>query len=295
MFISKARRRFETTQGLIKRAYADTRYGQVHFRFAGKGETLVMLHQSAASSATWEWIMPKVALQYRVIAVDTPGFGMSDPPPVSNPSIADYAQITTAFFDAIGLRRFHLLGHHTGAGIACEVALQRPQRVRSLILNGIAAYNNETTPEKITEGKPRLRNWFFAIPLREDGSHLKEAWDTINEMAYAGDAFQSPYDQRACEIVHHEVLSKLLSHDSSKPVYAALFKYPYYEKLKSLQVPTFIWTGKKDPLFRFHQKAVQSAPKAKSREGDGGTYFTTHLDADYWVQQILDWLNSLKP
>ena len=43
----------------IERAYAETPFGQVHYRHGGQGGPVVFLHQSAAWSATWEWLLPK--------------------------------------------------------------------------------------------------------------------------------------------------------------------------------------------------------------------------------------------
>lgn len=66
------------------------------------------------------------------IAMDTPGFGQSDPPPRPAPGLGWYATRVRDLLDALGIQRAHLAGHHTGAMIACEVAAAFPERVASL-------------------------------------------------------------------------------------------------------------------------------------------------------------------
>ena len=79
----------------MRRGYADTAVGQVHYREAGEGEVVVLLHQTASSSIMYYRVMPYLAGRFRVVAMDTPGFGNSDAlagPPGPEGFIAQYAQ-----------------------------------------------------------------------------------------------------------------------------------------------------------------------------------------------------------
>ena len=73
------------------RGYADTSLGQIHYVEAGEGPPIVLLHQTASSSVMYARAMPLLAANYRAIAIDTPGFGMSDPPSSSQDIIEHYA------------------------------------------------------------------------------------------------------------------------------------------------------------------------------------------------------------
>jgi pimeloyl-ACP methyl ester carboxylesterase len=68
----------------IQRGYTTCRYGQMHYRQAGPQQggarTLVLLHQNPSSSYEYEALITAMAADRRVIAFDTPGYGMSDPP-----------------------------------------------------------------------------------------------------------------------------------------------------------------------------------------------------------------------
>ena len=70
----------------MRRAYADSRFGQLHYRALGPTAgravqpTLICLHATAYSGQTFEPLMPWLAHERRVIALDTPGYGQSDGP-----------------------------------------------------------------------------------------------------------------------------------------------------------------------------------------------------------------------
>lgn len=121
----------------IRRGYVETAEGQLHYREAGSGPPLLLLHQTASSSTMWERVMLRLAGRFRLLALDTPGFGGSDAPlALPEDGLAWYATRVAGFLDALGLARVHVVGHHTGAMIAAELAAAQPQRVQRLVLLG---------------------------------------------------------------------------------------------------------------------------------------------------------------
>ena len=158
----------------LRRMYVDCRYGQMHARsaFSSNGgfdelTTLVCLHQSPMSSRTFRGFLPLVGTDRSVYAPDTPGFGESDPPPEA-PSIADYAAAVADFIGHLRLRQVDLLGYHTGAAIAAELAIERPGLVRRVVMVAAPAFNDA---ERVA-----FNRLPWPVPVREDGSHLAEEW-----------------------------------------------------------------------------------------------------------------------
>ena len=158
----------------LRRMYVDCRYGQMHVRSAfssngGFGEltTLVCLHQSPMSSRTFRAFLPLVGTDRSVYAPDTPGFGESDPP-TKAPSIADYAGAIADFIDQLRLRRVDLLGYHTGASIAAELAVARPELVRRVVMVAAPVFN--AAEREAFDRQP------WPVQVREDGSHLAAEW-----------------------------------------------------------------------------------------------------------------------
>lgn len=119
-----------------RRAYADGRYGQVHYQMLGDGIPLILLHQAPMTSGQFDWVYEPLARRgVQAIGVDMPGFGMSDMTPMV-PRAEDLAACVPPVLDALGLARSAILGHHTGALVATEVAIQFPERISALIMNG---------------------------------------------------------------------------------------------------------------------------------------------------------------
>mgnify|MGYP005849051701 CR=1 FL=1 len=158
----------------LRRLYVDCRYGQLHVRsaFPSSGgfdelTPLVCLHQSPMSSRSFRPFLGPMATDRSVFAPDTPGFGESDAPP-AQPSVSDYAGAMLDFLDQMRLRQVDLLGYHTGAAIAAEMAIARPERVRRIVMVAVPVL---TPAERAAfDAKP------WPVPPREDGAHLVEEW-----------------------------------------------------------------------------------------------------------------------
>jgi len=121
----------------MRMGYADTPLGQVHYRSAGArdGTPLLLLHQTASSSAMFEPLMEALGGEFWLLAPDTPGFG-GTPRPAEQASIALYARCVRGFLDAMSVSRCMVFGHHTGASIAVQLAHDAPERVLRLALSG---------------------------------------------------------------------------------------------------------------------------------------------------------------
>jgi pimeloyl-ACP methyl ester carboxylesterase len=127
-----------------RRAYFDCRFGQLHVRTAfpatgGFDEqvTLFCLHADQSSSRAFARFLPEIADVRSVYAPDLPGLGESDPSPTS--SIAEAAGAISDLADDLRLRQIDLLGIHSGARAALELADARPALVRRVVLAGVAA------------------------------------------------------------------------------------------------------------------------------------------------------------
>ena len=116
-------------------AYADTPLGQLHYAAVGEGPVVLLLHQCPRSHDEFRELAPLLAGSHRVLAMDMPGYGQSAGLPAPQ-SIEQYADGARALLDALGVERATVLGHHTGAVVALEVAARAPDRVEALVLSG---------------------------------------------------------------------------------------------------------------------------------------------------------------
>jgi pimeloyl-ACP methyl ester carboxylesterase len=158
----------------MKRGYADTPQGQIHYTTAGEGEPLLLLHQTGSSRHFWK-LMPLLAEKYRTFSPDNLGSGNSDPLP-PNVQIADLARSIIDFMDFLGIQKAHIFGFHTGNKIGTEMAVAWPSRVDRLILCG---HTHSIMAEH--EALNAALRAVVASSLRKfepepDGSHLVKQW-----------------------------------------------------------------------------------------------------------------------
>ena len=114
------------------------------YRTGGSGPLLVLLHGITSNSATWDRVLPKLALRYTVLAPDLLGHGRSDKLR-GDYSVAAHANTIRDLLDALGHRTAAFVGHSLGGGVALQLAYQYPERVRKLVLVAPGGFGREVT------------------------------------------------------------------------------------------------------------------------------------------------------
>jgi 2-hydroxy-6-oxonona-2,4-dienedioate hydrolase len=107
-------------------------------RRAGSGEPLVLVHGFLGGSAQWTAEMDALGRSFDVIAPDLAGCGDACDR-IAPSSIAGHARAVLTTLDALGIGRFHLLGHSMGGMVVQEMVHQAPTRVQRLVLYATAA------------------------------------------------------------------------------------------------------------------------------------------------------------
>jgi len=106
---------------------------ELAYRLAGEGETLLLVHGMAGSSATWRYVMPELSTRYRVLAPDLPGHGASDKPR-GDYSLGSYAATLRDLLGELDIERVTVVGQSLGGGVALQLAYQYPQLCERLVL-----------------------------------------------------------------------------------------------------------------------------------------------------------------
>ena len=157
----------------IDRAFVRTSAGLIHYRVAGRDTSqlpIVLLHGGPGSSAGLVPLIAALAASRRVIAPDTSGCGGSEPLAEDAPTIGHYAAVLEMVLDRLGVTQYDVYGHHTGAQIACELAIAAPRRLRRLVLDGLGLFPDELRRAFVARYAPPI------VP-HEDGSHLLWVWE----------------------------------------------------------------------------------------------------------------------
>lgn len=263
-------------KGPSTRGYVAVPWGQAHYRAPGEpgAPTVLMLHQSPLSSATYEPVLPLLAARgVRAVAVDTAGYGMSDPPP-SVWSIPEYAHAAWTVADALGLDRVVLQGQHTGAVVAAEAARQAPERTTGLVFQGLPLYSDEERAEK-------LRSWAPGYTPAADGSHLATVWRRIHDL----------YPGIGPESADRQVVEYLSAGADYAPAYRAVFGHRVdIEAISGL--PTLLLHGNRDLVARMDDVVTAALPHARLHHIPGGTDFAHEEFPEAFADELAAFVRS---
>lgn len=109
--------------------------GTLRYLDEGAGRPVLLVHGTPSWSFEWRAQVAALAKTHRVIAPDHLGFGRSDKP--TDPAVLrpeDHAARLLALVDALDLRDLTLVLHDFGGPIGAPVALDRPERVRAVVV-----------------------------------------------------------------------------------------------------------------------------------------------------------------
>lgn len=96
---------------------------QLAYDRTGSGPPLVLIHGIGSRRGVWKPVVPLLAVERDVLAVDVPGFGESPVLPAGEkPTVQALARAVAAWWTDLGLERPHVAGNSLGGGIALELA-----------------------------------------------------------------------------------------------------------------------------------------------------------------------------
>lgn len=227
------------------RGYAGAPGAQLHYRLLGEGPPVFLLHASPLSSAFMLGQLQALAdAGHRAIALDTPGYGQSDPLPTPPQSLADYARAFLAGIDAMGVERFGLYGTATGAQLALALARHAPARVSRLVLDNCALF----TDAQVADWEPR---YFPDLTPRADGSHMAKVWEVASRQFLSFPWFSDAPEHRLqrppapLAVVQSMANHFLMATSGYDAAYRLAFHAENARSFAGLAVPTVLvdWAG----------------------------------------------------
>ena len=258
----------------MKRAYADIPEGQMHYRFEGNGEVVLLLHPGGSSSDTFTRVIPFLSQTYRVIAPDFLGNGDSDPAPYPY-EMLDHARTVVSFMDSLGIKKASVVGHHTGSKIAAEVAINWPERVNKLVLSSLGYWQAAPGIEK---NEPA--NFTSRVDIKPDGSHLMEWW---RRAAIWGD----PLD-----IVEEIVLEYIKAGPRGEEIHWAARAYETKLRLPLINCPTLVLSGAKGLFHSAAEEVKKLIPNIKLTIIENGPPRMERVMPKEFAGAILNFLGS---
>jgi len=268
------------------RGYAKGPFGQVHYQDTGpvKGGAanalpLVLCHQAPMSSRQFDNVYgPLAARGLRAIGIDTPGFGMSDVTPFV-PKVEDWATAIPPVLDHLGLKQVDVLGHHTGALVATEVALQFPDRVRNLILNGPVPVTPEERKKFLDFVEKREKNFVY----KPDGSHMTESF--MSRWRVYGEGADPKLTTRV-------TVEKFMGFGPFWYGHYAAFIYDHNAAIPKIKHRTLILTNTGDQIYENAKWTKRMRPDFEFTELQGGGVDIVDQQPEAWADAVAKFLKG---
>jgi pimeloyl-ACP methyl ester carboxylesterase len=235
----------------VTRHFVNVNGRQVHYRRVGEGPPVLMVHESPTTGVMLLPLARQLAdLGYTAMTLDTPGYGASDRLiGVPHPSIADYADGVVETMNAMGLKRPHVYGSHTGAQIVLELGLRHPRATRSLVIDGLPAFTRAESIE--------LRmNWLPQYTPHPSGAHLIALWHRYRDHTMFWPFYRPQGDSRNAidmpnaQHIHDRIVDWLLPGADYPASYHAAFDYDGHLGLSELKARAAL-TAHHDDLLGF--------------------------------------------
>jgi len=218
------------TQPRIARAFVEVDHGRLHVATCGDGFPVLLLHQTPRSWDEYREVLPLIGESRRAIAMDTPGFGDSEALP-GMPTIEGWAATALQLMDRLGIGRFTVVGHHTGAAIAVEIAARAAERVAALVLSACpyvdASRRQRHAGQRVIDD----------VSERPDGSHLTELWNRRRPFYPEGDT----------DLLRRFMTDALRSGPMAVEGHRVVNRYHMEERIGLIRCPTLVLSPENDP------------------------------------------------
>lgn len=256
----------------ITKGYSDCSAGQIHFhKNEGDGVPIIFLHQTASSGKMFYKVMDRLpnVLGY---AFDTPGFGNSFNP-INMPSMPEFGKWITEAIDSIGIKEFHIVGHHTGTCISVEIYKLIPDRVKSCTMIG---------PVPLTEEERNEFRKYYSSPFSPDknGDYIKTTWDYLNGLGIKSDL----------DLHHREFIDTCRAYMGRYHAYSAVWDQDFVSLYKKIECPLLLMAAPDDVLYPYLDRAHKMKPGSIVKPVEGANFEPDH-DPDSIVVAVKSFLN----
>lgn len=157
--------------------YVDVNGVHMYYEVYGEGSPLVLLHGGVMTiELDFAALLPELVARHTVVAVEMQGHGRTaDTGRAITP--AALASDVVGLLDHLGIDRAHMLGHSLGGGVALELAVSHPDRVRSIVPMSISV-RADGTHEEITDPNKHVTS--TRMPTPQDFADMTEAYKRLS-------------------------------------------------------------------------------------------------------------------
>jgi pimeloyl-ACP methyl ester carboxylesterase len=250
----------------IKKGFVNVGKGQVHYRIAGSGPPVILLHDSPRSSVLHIPLLKEFADQFTVIAIDTPGYGNSTPLDMGcQLEIPDFGTALAETIKAFGVERCPVYGYHTSSKITLAFAAKHPERVAVAILNGLSLPPGGADPSFIA-------NYMKPFTVTDSGSYLAEEWTRVLDFQRWFPWFAKTKQTRLPHLgkdlhgLHEYSMDLFMAGPHFSDAYAGAMRYVALPVVSELKARTIVMAQQDDVLHAYLNALPNPLPAGVTKE-----------------------------
>lgn len=219
--------------------------GRMHYVDEGIGDPLLMVHGTPTWSFVYRHLIRDLSLDYRVVAVDHLGFGLSDKPEDGLYRPQELATNLRLVIDRLQLRRFTLVVHDFGGPIGLSYAIEEPANVRALVLFNTWMWSLRKTSSgrisKLLSG--HLGRWLYTRANFSPKVLLRAAYGDKRKLTpdvhrHYIKPFATPGERMAPWVFARELIGS-----------SDWYEYLWNQRERIAGMPALLLWGMKDPAF----------------------------------------------
>jgi pimeloyl-ACP methyl ester carboxylesterase len=252
----------------------------------GSGTPLVLVHGMFGDHLDWSAVLESLAEQYRVIAIDLPGFGGSDKS--ADRYTADFfVEALESFFGTLDLHEAVLVGHSFGGLISALYAASHPERLRALALVSSAGMKEYSSAERALVEEHFSEN--NLLGLRPEYVELLFAMNFAQFTEARAAYLERQRNKLSCPDykVYAHVLAECM---------AMAFEHPIVPVLINAKFPVLLLWGDRDVVFPLElaQAALEVLPQARLEIVSGAGHMLQMDQPEEFVRLLARFIPTCK-
>lgn len=258
---------------------------RLHYIDEGEGTPIVFAHGTPEWSFGWRDVVKGLRGQYRCIAPDMLGFGLSDKPLDGDYTVQAHARRLEQFIDRLGLEQFHIVGNDFGLAIGLHYAIKHPDKVQKISFFNGWMWPLDSDPHYARAARV-MRTWLgrlmylrFNFPVR-----------FVMPAAFGDKRKLSPE-------IHRHYFQALPTPDTRRAAYAFTYELldagPFWAELWQkvsvlAEKPALVFWGMKDNFVPPYElwKWEKALPHARVIRFPGAGHFVQEEEAETMVAEL---------
>lgn len=262
----------------------------VHFRDEGpeRARPILLLHDKGSSLHTFDHWADTLKLNYRVIRLDLPGFGLTGPNPKDDYSMEMYRTFLDEFMAQLGVKWCYAVGNGLGGRLAWELALTYPKRVKKLVLIGSEGYptdNPHITPMDKKASGTKMQQRMFK-------SFMSKGKVEKNLKMHYGNPDKITEEQ----VTRHY---ELMRREGNRDAYIGRVNQDDYNRtrrMKNIEIPALVMWGTEDKIIPIEHASFfhRDLPNSKLKMYPDSGHFLQEERPGETAQDIYTFVRSRK-